>query len=804
MNNKIIELFKSGCEEYNKGEFTASIKDFNECIKIDPGNAKAYCNRALAKFQLKKHKSALNDFEKALNLTPKDSAIWANRGFIHYHFGKYNLSLKDLDSALELNPDYSKAFAFRIGVKAKLADFMAAINDYDLFLAKHPNNKEFMHYTMLSLKDILNEADQKFNHNIPAIMSDNNSPKTYYVLGMLHYLDNEYRNAEINFSKAIKLCQDNSDLYSLRGSTRKKIKKFRGREVFYDYKKAYELDPHYENLFDLAKQQTLFYSGEEDEENLEYINKFIDEEPEYEEAGEAYFCRANAYFYARQYKEAAEDYSKAMQYDCIGEEVSLRRAECYFFTEDTKKALKDLRRASEFELDDEQKERLAILNGDIRNYNLKDYKGALPYYEEVIKNYGKSDDYWYEIAQWSRADMLYKLEKYDEAISAYTEIDKYYNVGKIYFQKQEYKKAISNFNKALKNREYDKENIYYYRGCAKRELGNLQDAEKDFKLYETKTYIKEPFAEDKTLEYYRRNYNKDLISIGYKLKNEPMNADLYYKRAVVLISCKKHIDALNDLDKVINIAPDRWQAYLQRAKVKCAMNDISGKYNDIRKGFLLQLKECERINKKSITLYLYRPLNKHTFSLLKNNYFWFSHPSDFNDPLDSRFYQNAIKEDDLLKVLKEVRIRSFAKAEITKNTLLWSHYADKHKGIVIEYEINTEELKNNNIVLCDVAYSDSLMRETRPKMSDYGRSFFTKSESWSYENEWRMVTLSHNLEDGHKLNRGFKIKNIIFGLMTNNEDIKKVKIILGNKCKYYKMEHYDKLRSPFTLEKIRL
>lgn len=71
---------------------------------------------------------------------------------------------------------------------------------------------------------------------------------------------------------------------------------------------------------------------------------------------------------------------------------------------------------------------------------------------------------------------------------------------------------------------------------------------------------------------------------------------------------------------------------------------------------------------------------------------WFSHPSVFNDPLDSKYYQNAVNETDLLHILKEVRIRSFAHKKEIENILLWSHYADKHKGIAIEYEIDTDEL----------------------------------------------------------------------------------------------------------------
>lgn len=469
-----------------------------------------------------------------------------------------------------------------------------------------------------------------------------------------------------------------------------------------------------------------------------------------------------------------------------------------------KRALKDIEKALAYALDDEEWERAYFLKADIYHYNLKNYEKALINYEKVFEKNDSGND-WYQIAHHCKAEVLFKLKQYDASIKACNKCLKlgmdyvYTDRGKAYFEKKEYKKAILDFNKAIENYPSDSD-IYYYRSCAKRELGNIEEADFDFHLYQIySSNIKPPFSKGRVLEYYKRNNRKDLDNIKKELQDNPNNYSLYQRKAVINIACEKYNEALEDLNQAIKLNPLSSKAYFDRGNVKGLLNDNNGKYSDIKQGFMLELKKCQQSGNKRSNLYLYRPLNKNTFSLLTNNYLWFSHPSVFNDPLDSKYYQNAVNETDLLHILKEVRIRSFAHKKEIENILLWSHYADKHKGIAIEYEIDTDELIKKNIILCNVDYCNSIMLKNAPNIGDYGKSFFIKSKVWSYENEWRMVTLSSNLIDGNKLFNGFKIKSIVFGLLTDSEDIETVKKILGKSCKYYKMDYENKIHLPFSI-----
>jgi Protein of unknown function (DUF2971) len=91
------------------------------------------------------------------------------------------------------------------------------------------------------------------------------------------------------------------------------------------------------------------------------------------------------------------------------------------------------------------------------------------------------------------------------------------------------------------------------------------------------------------------------------------------------------------------------------------------------------------------------------------------------------------------------------------NFLMWSHYADQHKGFVIEFETGNNffnPLYGHNLpaMLGRVEYSD-----VRPHLSystlNRPEAMFRKNSIWSYENEWRLVRyLEQSDETFHREN----------------------------------------------------
>ena len=98
-------------------------------------------------------------------------------------------------------------------------------------------------------------------------------------------------------------------------------------------------------------------------------------------------------------------------------------------------------------------------------------------------------------------------------------------------------------------------------------------------------------------------------------------------------------------------------------------------------------------------------------------------------------------------------------SESIKSILMWSHYADSHKGFALEYNFRpTLEQPITNVMIAPVLYQDvrldissyivwaflliSGVRIKSPDISAYIKNALFKSSDWSYEKEWRLIDLT--------------------------------------------------------------
>jgi hypothetical protein len=105
----------------------------------------------------------------------------------------------------------------------------------------------------------------------------------------------------------------------------------------------------------------------------------------------------------------------------------------------------------------------------------------------------------------------------------------------------------------------------------------------------------------------------------------------------------------------------------------------------------------------------------------------------------------------------------FSLSEVNNNILMWSHYANQHKGFAVgiwsESIIEKEEFR----YLDSVNYVDEfpLIKGVEDQSEQFYKKFYYKSNDWQYEKEWRIVSL-------HPKNRAITIPKsamaeIIFG-----------------------------------------
>lgn len=128
------------------------------------------------------------------------------------------------------------------------------------------------------------------------------------------------------------------------------------------------------------------------------------------------------------------------------------------------------------------------------------------------------------------------------------------------------------------------------------------------------------------------------------------------------------------------------------------------------------------------------------------------------------------------------------------NILMWSHYANNHKGFCIEYDLSKAKYNYLNLNKEERNIFDNLFpviySGTRKEIIDYnfnGDTFLSwyllgllrKYHVWSYENEWRITLLKK--EYPYQIIKFFPIKAIYCGCKMDNKEIEKIKNIIAGK-----------------------
>ena len=165
---------------------------------------------------------------------------------------------------------------------------------------------------------------------------------------------------------------------------------------------------------------------------------------------------------------------------------------------------------------------------------------------------------------------------------------------------------------------------------------------------------------------------------------------------------------------------------------------------------------------------------------IKKNRIKISLMPDLNDPFEH--WAIPLRTSEERKVWKST-VDSVGKtfgviclSEKWNNPLLWSHYADKHKGICLGFDV---------VAAKDITYRKSKLPYrldfTKPRAGlsneDFEKILYTKFQDWQYEEEWRLGTDLTSPEPSpdnpNKLlyfldfSSQFQLREVIVGLRSN-------------------------------------
>lgn len=249
-------------------------------------------------------------------------------------------------------------------------------------------------------------------------------------------------------------------------------------------------------------------------------------------------------------------------------------------------------------------------------------------------------------------------------------------------------------------------------------------------------------------------------------------------------------------------------------------------------------------NDKEFFRYKYLPFgaDKKSLNVITEGTIKFTCPLDFNDPFDcqpvsividdvknSSLYKRTIPEIKISpakrltlenrvakamkshvgtgrfqeKVLSIVGVLSLSKTY--NNILMWSHYAEYHKGFVVGFRYDMAELVDTQLPfelpVLPVNYSNERKHFNYfvdERDYDVAGALLTKSDDWKYEEEVRVLDLIRG-PGIHNYDRSKRLHCVIAGAKIEAENLKLLKIAvksaskeLGRKIHLYQARLSDK------------
>lgn len=214
------------------------------------------------------------------------------------------------------------------------------------------------------------------------------------------------------------------------------------------------------------------------------------------------------------------------------------------------------------------------------------------------------------------------------------------------------------------------------------------------------------------------------------------------------------------------------------------------------------------------SLYKYTPHqidNPYCYDIITKNELRFSPVSSFNDPLDSnldyrqeyteaeiqaywaKFHvgktglqplEHTLKQwgtnDNFTEKQKQARntfrncFGVLCMSEAPVNILMWSHYANNHKGIVYEFFRDSlfphqPELKPIKVTYeeCNTYPLLDYTKHGEDNKKQLVSELLTKAQDWSYEKEYRYIDLAFN---GNKAFNKDALRSIVFGVKTEESE----------------------------------
>lgn len=416
--------------------------------------------------------------EKAVKEHPDRFEAYVFRGNMYFLEGEKEKCFADMDHAVSLAPENPLAYGARAEVYARSGQKDQALKDWDKALSLNPADQVKDH--IYFQRGFFYMARKQYREAISDFQKDMNyiSPNLRFVLhmalgdcyagiGSTAEAEREYKEATLERPDQPIVWEAAGDFYS--GS----MKAYDRAKECYD--RALSLSPQSEQLLRSAGMNASRMNR--NQEAVDFFTKAVEEAPAH---WRNYSLRAGAYAAMEQYKQAAEDFTKAIELkDGPNEILHILRGHCYQKLGRYDKAMADYTAAAALDPQDaESYESMGYIHS-LRG----EYDEAIPCYEKAIsldpKNGEACNNLGYTWFQKGNTDKaLEYLNKAIEADPSYAE--SYRSRAEVYSTLGQPDKALADMDRFIALSPDDADG-YTFRAKIYDQAGKKELAEQDRK-----------------------------------------------------------------------------------------------------------------------------------------------------------------------------------------------------------------------------------------------------------------------------------------------------------------------------------
>ena len=254
------------------------------------------------------------DYDEAIKSDPKDHKAYYNRAFIYDKKGYTDLAITGYTKVIKLNPAYVMAYHNRAYDYSKKGDYKAATADANMFLKLAPNH---------NLADGIGYRLKEWGYDADAEIKGNSQNAFAYLKRGNKYLQKgELKQAIADFNEAIKLDPKNPSAYINRGWTYSQ--QGNSEQALTDYNEAIKLDPKDAEAY--TRRGRVYDEKGDSEKAIAEYTKAIALNSQY---AWAYYSRGYAYFNKGNLDGAIADYTVVIKLNYGDVDIYYNRAVAY-------------------------------------------------------------------------------------------------------------------------------------------------------------------------------------------------------------------------------------------------------------------------------------------------------------------------------------------------------------------------------------------------------------------------------------------------------------------------------------------